>query len=73
MNSTICSMWKTITDKEKTTWKDYINKLYCTKHSSIGYFPYHLLFGYKPRLPIDLIDHITKIDHITSYDQYLPK
>ena len=28
MNSTICSMLKTLTDKEKTTcWKDHINKL----------------------------------------------
>ena len=49
MNSTICSMLKTLTDKEKTTWKDHINKLIFaynwTKHSSSGYSPYYLLFG----------------------------
>ena len=67
-------MLQTLTGKEKTTWKDHINKLIfaykCTKHSSTGYSPSHLLFIYKPRLPIDLIlDQSPKV----SYDQYLSK
>lgn len=65
MNSTICKMLKTLTDKERTTWNDHMNK-----HSSAGYFSYQLLFGYKPRLPKGLIlDQIPKVNHVTSYDQ----
>ena len=45
MNSLICSVLKILTDKEKTAWKDHINKLIfpynCAKRSSTGYSPYH--------------------------------
>ena len=77
MNSTISSMQKTLTDKEKTIWNYLANKLTfvynCTKHSSIGYSPYHLLFGYKPPLPINLIlDQNPKVN-VISNDQHLAK
>ena len=76
INSTICSLLEILTDKEKTTLKDHINKLIfaynCTNNSSTGYCPYDLLFGYKPRYPIDLIlGQSPKVNHILSYDQYL--
>ena len=76
MSSTTCCMLKI--GKEKTICKDHINKLIfvhnCTNHSSTGYSPYHLLFGYKPRLLMDLtLDRSQKVDHLTSYDQYLSK
>ena len=58
--------------------KDHINKLIfgykCTMHSSTVYSPYHLLFVYKSRLPIELIlDQSPKRDNVVSYDQYLSK
>ena len=64
--------------KEKTVCKDHINKLIfvhnCTNHSSTGYSRYHLLFGYKPPFLMDLtLDRSQKVDHLTSYDQYLSK
>ena len=59
MNQSIIAMLKTLESTEKRSWKDHINKLVhaynCTKNSSTGYAPYFLLFGRKPRLPIDLI------------------
>ena len=43
MNKTIIQMLKTLSEKEKTSWKDHINKLTyaynCTQHSSTGYAP----------------------------------
>ena len=59
MNQSIISMLQTLESTEKRSSKNHINKLVhaynCTKDSSIGYAPYFLLFGQKPRLPIDLI------------------
>ena len=59
MNKTIISMLKTLTEANKSSWKDHINKIVyaynCTKHSTTGCSPYYLLFGRKPRLPIDLL------------------
>ena len=44
---------------QKTSWKDHINNSIfaysCTNHSFTRCSPYHLLFGYKPHLPTDLI------------------
>lgn len=76
MNCRICSMLKTLTDKEKRNWKDHVNKLIfpynCTSHSSTEYSSYHLLFGYKPRLPIDsVLDQSPKVNNVISYEHYL--
>ena len=52
-------MLKTLEETQKKSWKDHVHKLVYTydrtKHSTTGYAPYFLLFGRKPRLPIDLI------------------
>ena len=52
-------MLKTLEETQKKSWKDHVQKLVyaycCTKHSTTVYAPYFLLFGRKPRLPIDLI------------------
>ena len=76
MSSRICSMLKTLTDKEKRNWKNHVNKLIfpynCTSHSSTKYSSSHLLFGYKPRLPIDsVLDQSPKVNNVISYEHYL--
>ena len=56
MNLTIINMLKTLAERNKSNWKDHIQKLVnCTTHSSVGYSLYYLLLGCTPKLPIDLI------------------
>ena len=76
MSYTDRSILKTLTDKEKTTWKNHKSKLAfaykCTKHNFTGSSSYHSLFEYKPRLRIDFtLDQGSKADNFISYDQYL--
>ena len=59
MDSTLLQILRTLEETYKSRWKDEINKLMkaynCTKHSVIGCSLYHLLFGKRPRLPVDFI------------------
>ena len=59
MNETVLSMLRTLPEKYKSSWKNHLSKVIytynCTRHSSTGYSSYYLMFGSKPRLPIDLI------------------
>ena len=59
MNQTVLSMLPTLPEKYKSSWKNYLSKVIyaynCTRHSGTGYSPYYVMFGRKPRLPIDLI------------------
>ena len=79
MNQTIINMLKTLAERNKSNWKDHIQKLvhayYCTIHSSTGYSPYYLLFGCTPKLPIDLIIPSTAADdeqttHLSCVDKW---
>ena len=59
MNQTIINMLKRSAERNKSNWKDHIQKLVhaynCTTHSSTGCSSYYLLFDRTPKLPIDLI------------------
>ena len=56
-NATLCNMLGTLPEKEKADWKSHLGSMShaynCTKHPSTTYSPYYLMFGRKPRLPID--------------------
>ena len=56
-NKTILSMLRTLSDKEKLNWKDALNKMThaynSSRNSATGYSPFFLMFGRKPKLPID--------------------
>ena len=59
MNQTVLSMLRTLPDKYKSSWKNYLSKVIyaynCTRNSITAYSPYYVMFGRKPRLPTDLI------------------
>ena len=76
MNQTIIKMPKTLAERNKSNWKDHIQKLVhvynCTTHSSTGYSPYFLLLPRRPKLPIDLIITSPASDHEqTTHSSYV--
>ena len=48
-NSTLCNMFATLSDEEKSDWKSYLGCMThaynCTKHASTTYSPYYLMFA----------------------------
>lgn len=75
MNRTLLSMLKTLPEKQKTTWKDSLNKLVhaynCTKREATGYAPFYLMFGRTPRLPAGLIFDLDKNSETVDYPTYV--
>lgn len=55
-------MLKTLTDKDKTNWKNSLNKLIfaynCTRTEVTGFSPFYLLYGHSPRLRVDALFNI---------------
>ena len=54
---TLCNMLGTLSEHDKLDWKTHLSSMThdynCTQHPSTTYFPYFLMFGRQPRLPID--------------------
>ena len=59
-------MVHTLTSKKKKAWSKYLPDLVVaynsSTHVSTGYSPYFLMFGRKPRLPVDVFMGITLED-----------
>ncbi|CAB4011646.1 Retrovirus-related Pol poly from transposon 412 [Paramuricea clavata] len=77
MNRTLLGMLRTLPEAYKSRWKDHLSKLThaynCTVHESTNYFPFYLLFGRSPRLPIDLIFDLPRTSDTTSHSDYASK
>jgi transposase InsO family protein len=66
-NRTLLGMLGTLEESKKSDWKKYVNSLVyfynCTPHESTKMSPFELLFGKKPRLPIDVTFENASTDH----------
>jgi hypothetical protein len=77
-NSTLLSMLSCLPEEEKSRWKDqvtYVVHAYnCTHHESTGFSPFQLMFGRKPRLPVDIIKGLNENQTADrDYLQYVEK
>lgn len=76
-NRTLLQMLKTLTEREKSNWKESLNKLTyaynCTRSEVTGFSPFYLLFGRAPRLPIDLLFRLTPETGTPDHQQYMKR
>lgn len=77
MNRTLLQMLKTLTKKQKSNWKESLNKLMfaynCTRSEVTGFSPFYLLFGRSPRLPVDLLFGLTPETGTADHKEYMRK
>jgi len=74
-NRSLLGMLRTLSDENKANWKSSITGLVhaynSTVHDSTGYSPFFLMFGRKPRLPIDVLFHLNSAQQETDYVTYI--
>lgn len=77
MNRTLLQMLKTLTETQKSNWRECINKLMycynCTRCDVTGYSPFYLLFGRSPRLPVDMLFGLCSETNQCDHRDYVDK
>ncbi len=76
-NRSLLTMLRTLADDQKADWKNSITSLVhaynSTTHDSTGHSPFYLMFGRKPRLPIDILFKLWTPDEATDYQTFISK
>ena len=74
-NRTLLSMLRALPEKQKSRWRDHLNKVVhaynCTRHNSTGFSPFYLMFGRDPRLPIDIMFGLKPPVEYSKYPEYV--
>ena len=55
MNQTIIRMIGKLEEDKKACWSEHLPELLMTRSAVTGYSPYYLLFGRRPRIPVDYL------------------
>lgn len=76
-NRTLLQMLKTLTERQKSNWKESLNKLLyaynCTRCEVTGFSPFYLLYGRSPRLPVDMLFNLNSDPGVANHSEYLEK
>ena len=77
-NATLINMLGTLPTHAKKNWQEWVATLThaynCTVSAVTGFSPYFLMFGWTPKIPLDLEMGVTLIDHeSTSYQNNIKK
>lgn len=74
-NRTLLDMLGTLELDKKEDWKKYLPTLVyaynCTKHEVTKFAPFELMFGRKPKLPIDSLFKTVDVDENRTPDNYI--
>lgn len=76
-NRTLLQMLRTLTESQKSNWKDSLNKLLyaynCTRSELTGFSPFYLLYGRSPRLPVDVLFGLNSEAPTSNQKEYVEK
>ena len=77
-NATLITMLGTLHTHAKKKWQEWVTTLThaynCTVSSVTGFSPYFLMFGWTPKIPLDIEMGVTLIEQEqTSYWNYAKK
>lgn len=77
LNRTLLQMLRTLTEKQKSDWRESLPKLIyaynSTRSEVTGFSPFYLLFGRSPRLPVDLLFGLTPETGTADHREYMKK
>ena len=76
-NRTLLTMLRTLEHAKKLDWKSSVSSLVhaynCTNHDSTGFSPYEIMFGRKPKLPIDILFDLHSNEEPLEYTLFVKK
>ncbi|KAK7088655.1 hypothetical protein V1264_022554 [Littorina saxatilis] len=74
-NRTLHNLLRTLPPEKKRRWTENLSEVIyvynCTPHASTGFSPFELLFGQKPKLPVDFLLGISQNEKFQSQTDWV--